>query len=115
MLSQACWEKFQTDRDASFLAWLPSWCDDVISSTNDESSWCVLHLPEQHPQLVLELLAACFARIDGSHRARLAHALASGTLALCYTACENFALCACYASSQGSVRMHGRQHAIFLK
>ena len=78
--SQASWERFQPDGRASLLQWLPGWCDDVTRSAEDESSWCVSHLPELHPQLVLQLLAAAFAKVEGSFRTRLGSALAKGTL-----------------------------------
>ena len=78
MYMQGAWERYKPASSPPFLQWLPTWCDEAIRSTADESSWCVSHLPELHPQLSLQLLVATFRRLDASFRTRLASGLSQG-------------------------------------
>ncbi|KAK9807441.1 hypothetical protein WJX73_007551 [Symbiochloris irregularis] len=72
------WERYKPASSPPFLQWLPTWCDDVTRATEAESSWCVSHLPELHPQLSLQLLVATFRKLDASFRTRLASGLSQG-------------------------------------
>jgi hypothetical protein len=78
--TQNFWESFDT-RTGDFLTWLPTFYDEVLNGAEAESRWCASVLPDQHPRLVLHLLATLFARIDKDVRARIAAALAHGIAA----------------------------------
>lgn len=75
---QVPWERYDPSSARSFVQWLPGWGNDLVSAAGAECSWCVMHLPELHPQLELRLLAAVFAKLEGGFRTRLAAALGRG-------------------------------------
>ena len=81
---QAAWDGFDRGADPSarptqtLAEWLPGFFEVVVAAADSESHWCAAVLPDQHPRLVLRLLAALFQRISKSFRSRLMSACATG-------------------------------------
>ena len=81
---QAAWDGFDRGVDPSarptqtLAEWLPGFFEVVVAAADSESHWCAAVLPDQHPRLVLRLLAALFQRISKSFKSRLMSACATG-------------------------------------
>ena len=81
---QAAWDGFDRGADPSarptqtLAEWLPGFFEVVVAAADSESHWCAAVLPDQHPRLVLRLLAALFQRISKSFKSRLMSACATG-------------------------------------
>ncbi|KAK9845796.1 hypothetical protein WJX81_002638 [Elliptochloris bilobata] len=72
---QALWDEYE---GGSLAAWLPGFYGAVASAAAAEARWAAGALPDDHPALLLRLLAALFGRLDKPCRARLASALSQG-------------------------------------
>lgn len=72
---QALWDEYE---GGSLAAWLPGFYGAVAAAAAAEARWMAGALPEDHPALLLRLLAALFARLEKPCRARLASALSQG-------------------------------------
>lgn len=76
VLVQGAWDAFAPDPlIGGFSSWLPTWYEEVVSSTEAESHWVATTLPDQHPALVLHLLTGLFAKVDKAFRIRLSAAI----------------------------------------
>ena len=81
---QAAWDGFDRGADPSarptqtLAEWLPGFFEVVVAAADSESHWCAAVLPDQHPRLVLRLLAALFQRISKGFKSRLMSACATG-------------------------------------
>ena len=73
----ACWQGGWGAQEGPLAAWLPRWQAEVLATAERESTWASAVLPEQHPQLVVQLLQAALAEAAGLMRRRL-QSLAAG-------------------------------------